>query len=173
MMRRESGMTLIELLVIVVIVCILILLGTVHLLRARARGNEASAVASLRVIAMGQVTYSVSCGYGGFATNLMMLARPAPKSDTPFVPADVANAPVTLKSGYLFAVQPAHNAWPYKVDCHGMQNTSAYYASARPVTYGVGGGTQSFAVSVNGVVWAQDAPTPPREPFGPPASPLR
>jgi type II secretory pathway pseudopilin PulG len=166
-------MTLIELLVMICIVCILMVLGTVHLLRARARGYEASAVASLRIIAQGQVAYSVACGMGGFAPNLAVLARPVPGSDTPFVPPDISGGVVTLKSGYLFAVRPALNAIAYKVDCNGTVNTTAYYASARPALYGVGGGTQSFAAMLNGEIWAVNAAVPPTEPFGPPAAPYR
>jgi len=166
-------MTIIELIVMVLIVMVLLVIGALQLMRARARGNEASAVASLRVIAQGQVTYSVACGHGGFAPNLLTLGRPAPGSDTPFVPPDLSSALVSLKSGYLLTTGPALNATRYKVDCNGAVNTSAYYASARPLTYGAGGGTQSYAVSMNGVVWAVNAPAPPTEPFGPPAFPLR
>jgi hypothetical protein len=173
MIRRQAGMTLIELLVILCIVCVLMVLGAVHLLRARARGYEASAVASLRVIAQGQLTYSVVCGLGGFAPNLPLLARSVPGSETPFVPPELTGAMVTVKSGYLLTVRPAANAVSYKVDCNGTRNTTAYYASARPLSYGVGGGTQSFAVSLNGVVWMVNAAVPPTEPFGPPAVPFR
>jgi type II secretory pathway pseudopilin PulG len=173
MMQRQSGMTLVELLVMICIVCVLFTLGMAHLFRVRARANEASAVASLRVIGQGQLTYSVACGSGGFAPNLQVLARPVPGSSTPFVPPDVSAQLVTLKSGYLLTVRPAFNAVTYKVDCHGMLNSSSYYASARPATYGVGGGTQSFALSMTGVVWAIDAPMPPSEPLGPPAVPFR
>jgi type II secretory pathway pseudopilin PulG len=173
MRRTERGMTIIELIVMVCIVTVLLVIGVLHLMRARARGNEASAIASLRVIAQGQIVYSVSCGNGGFATNLLTLGRPAPGSDQPFVPPDLGAALVSLKSGYLLTMRPARDGKPYKVDCHGAVNTSAFYASARPVTYGPGGGTQSYAVSLNGVVWAVDAPVPPSEPFGPPAYPYR
>lgn len=173
MTRGQAGMTLIELMVMVCIACVLMVLGVVHLVRARARANEASAVASLRVVAQGQVSYSVACGHGGFAPSLQVLGRPVPGSDAPFVPPDVSGNGVTLKSGYMLAVRPAAGAVPYKVDCNGTMNTSAYYASARPVNYGVGGGSQSFAVLLNGVVWAMNAPVPPTEPFGPPAVPFR
>jgi hypothetical protein len=173
MRTSEAGMTIVELLIIMCIACVLMVLGAVHLMRARARGNEASAVASLRVIAQGQVVYSVSCGNGGFATNLQTLGRPVPGSTEPFVPPDLGGALVSLKSGYLLTMRPARDAKPYKVDCHGGMNTNAYYASARPVTYGPGGGTQSYAVSLNGVVWGVDARVPPLEPFGPPAYPFR
>ena len=46
-MISERGLTVVELLVLIAIVSILLSLGSVHLLRARASGNEAAAVASL------------------------------------------------------------------------------------------------------------------------------
>jgi hypothetical protein len=173
MRSRQEGMTLVELLVMICIVCLLMVLGAVHLLRARGRGYEASAVASLRVIAQGQVTYSVACGMGGFAPNLQVLSRPMPGGDLAFIPEDLGGGMVTVKSGYLLLVRPAYNASPYKTDCNGTMNTSAHYASARPLMYGVAGGMESYAVSLNGAVWAADGPTPPADPFGPPSYPLR
>lgn len=173
MRTGERGMTLVELLVMICIVCVLMLIGVVQLLRARARGYETSAVASLRVIAQGQITYSVACGRGGFAPDLVVLGRSVPGSTTPFVPTELSGSLTTMKGQYVFLVRPATNGVPYKVDCNGTTNTTAYYASARPLTYGVSGGTQSFATSLNGVVWALNAASPPTEPFGPPAAPFQ
>ena len=51
----SRGLTTIELLILVAIVAVLLSLGTVHLLRARASGNEAAAVASLRAILAGRI----------------------------------------------------------------------------------------------------------------------
>jgi prepilin-type N-terminal cleavage/methylation domain-containing protein len=172
-MRGQRGMTLVELLVMITIACILIAIGSVQLVRARSRGNEASAVASLRVIAQGQLTYSVACGAGGFAKNLPILAQPMRGTSEPFVPPELSATMTTLKTGYYFTVREALGAVAYKVDCHGMQNTTGYYASARPVSYGISGGTQSYAVGLPGVIWALNAAAPPTEPFGPPAFPLR
>jgi type II secretory pathway pseudopilin PulG len=170
--NRESGMTLIELMVIVCIICVLATIGALHLMRARSRGFESSAVASLRLIAQGQVVYSVACGFGGFAPNLPVLARPSPGSNAPFIPIELTTT-ATAKSAYRFAVRPAHDGKPYQLDCNGTRNTTAYYASAQPVQYSLVTGSQSFAVSLNGVIWALNSPTPPAEPFGPPAQPFR
>jgi hypothetical protein len=166
-------MTLVELLVMICVVCILMAIGSVQLIRARSRGNEVSAVASLRVIAQGQIAYSVSCGRGGFARSLPILARPMPGSITPFVPTELSATTTTLKTGYYFTMREGLNGVPYRMDCHGIPNTSVYYAAARPVTYGISGGTQSYALTLNGIVWAANSGAPPVEPFGPPAFPLR
>jgi type II secretory pathway pseudopilin PulG len=172
MRRAESGMTLIELMVIVCIICVLTTIGALHLMRARSRGYESAAVASLRLIAQGQIVYSVSCGFGGFAPNLPLLARPARGGDAPFIPVELTAAP-TAKSAYRFAVRPAVDAKPYALDCNGTRNTTAYYASAEPVHYSLATGSQAFAISLSGIIWALNSPTAPREPFGPPAEPFR
>ena len=172
MKSSERGMTLVELLVIVCIVVVLMTIGAVQLVRARTRGYEASAVASLRLIVAGQVAYSVSCGNGGFAPTLPVLSRTAPRLTEPFVPAELSSAAVTKKSQYLFTVHPASNAVPYRVDCYGTVNTTAFVATARPEDYGISGGTLSFATLADGKIWSIAAAVPPAEPFGPPATPL-
>jgi prepilin-type N-terminal cleavage/methylation domain-containing protein len=170
--KADRGMTLVELLVMIVIVTVLLVIAVTQLIRARARGNETSAVASLRMIVAGEIAYSVSCGQGGFAPNLIVLARPAPGSQVSFVPPEFTTGSVVQKSGYSFTVSPAQQSVPYKIDCNGTRNTSAFYASARPVSYG-SGGFLSFAVISSGTIWSVEAATPPPEPFGPPASPIR
>jgi hypothetical protein len=156
----------------VVIVTILLVIGVTQLIRARARGNETSAVASLRVIASGEIAYSVSCGLGGFAPNLTVLARPAPGSEVSFIPPEFTTGSVVQKSGYSFTVTPAQQSVPYKIDCHGTRNTTAFYASARPVSYR-SGCYLSYAVTSSAIVWEFEGPLPPPEPFGPPATPVR
>jgi type IV pilus assembly protein PilA len=55
--NKTKGFSLIELLVVVAIVLILASIAIPNLLRARRSANEASAVASIRAIASGQLAY--------------------------------------------------------------------------------------------------------------------
>jgi type II secretory pathway pseudopilin PulG len=171
-MTSERGLTIIELLVLVAIVAVLLSLGTVYLLRARASGNEAAAVASLRAISAGQFSYSVSCGHGTYATTLVTLNRPAPGSNVPFLPPDLLGGATVLKSGYYLTVGPAATSTPGQRGCNGGDTATSYYASARPATY-PSGGSRAFAVTAGGQMWQVLAAAPPAEPFGPPSSPVQ
>ena len=51
-MQRQSGFTLIELVIVVVIIAILAALAIPNLLSMRMNANEASSIASLRAISM-------------------------------------------------------------------------------------------------------------------------
>jgi type II secretory pathway pseudopilin PulG len=171
-MTSARGLTIVELLILVAIVAVLLSLGAVYLLRARASGNEAAAVASLRAIAAGQFSYSVSCGRGAFAASLLTLNRPAPGSNVPFLPPDLLGGSTVLKSGYYLTVGPAATSSPGQPGCNGGDTTTSYYASARPASY-PSGGTRAFAITAGGQVWQALAALPPPEPFGPPASPVQ
>ena len=83
-MRNQKGFSLIELLLVVAVILIISAIAVPNFLRSRLRANEASAVASLRVINTAAVTYSISYPDLGFPTQLSILggANPCSASST-------------------------------------------------------------------------------------------
>jgi type IV pilus assembly protein PilA len=57
-MKRDSGFTLIELMIVVEIICVVAAIAIPNYVRARIQANEASAIGSLRTLLDAQVTYN-------------------------------------------------------------------------------------------------------------------
>jgi len=120
------------------------------------RGNEASAIGSLRAINSGQASFSSSCAAGGYAVDLADLVKAPTGSSQGFISPDLNHNDV-VKSGYIVSVARDAASGVTEVSsaaCVELTSrlVSSYFASAVPVTPGETG-TLFFATDTRGTIY--------------------
>ena len=160
----EQGFSLIELIVALAITVVLVVIAVPGLLRARMAGNEASAIASLKLTSSSQVTYAASCGKGGFAGRYTVLGTPPSAGASEFISRDLGQSDTPQKSGYAFTITADSASTAGPVDCTGTTTVTRWYASAVPLSFGVTG-NRTFAVNTNNSIWQSTTAAAPTSPF--------
>jgi Tfp pilus assembly protein PilE len=105
----------------------------------QAKGNDTSALASMRSIAAAQWQFATTCGNMKYASSLPALAQPVPSTGQGFLSPDLTgSADPFEKSGYLFqmAAKPLESGVPA---CNGTVPADGYAATADPLRPGATG----------------------------------
>ena len=151
MRNRQTGFSLIELLIVVAIILIIAAISVPNLLRSRMAANEASAVGSVRTINTAVAEYSLT--YGGYPASLAQLggAGTAVGCNAAGLIDSVLSAGV--KSGYSVALIPGTQPTPPSSVPSGCTAGFAdgYVVTATPVAVG-SSGERAFCSDASGVI---------------------
>ncbi len=150
---RQSGFTLMELLIVMSVILILMAVAIPNYMNMRSQANETAAMEELRTLNSAEIQYETDYPANGFACNLAQLGGD-PKSGAPsaqaaqLIPQDLAGG---YKSGYLFAITNCT-----KVNVNNQDVYTSFEVTAVPQSVGKTG-HRGFCMDQTGEVKADPA----------------
>jgi len=140
--QRESGFSLIELLIVVAIIGIIAAIAIPNLIKSQQAAHETAALTEVQTIGKQQVLYSITKGHGKFS-DLATLGSMG------YVDSNMATG---NKGGYVFTTTP--------INAEGMP--AMFDTSAHPSAVGnFGTGNRSYYSNETMVVFESEGITPP------------
>jgi prepilin-type N-terminal cleavage/methylation domain-containing protein len=122
--HKQSGFTLIEVLLVCGIIGVISAMALPRLLMAKQAADSSSAIGSLRTMDSSELGFSASCGGGYYSPDLTTLAVVPPGTNSPFISPDLSYANSPVKSGYTFQLTGTPDA-AAPATCNGLAAGSA------------------------------------------------
>ncbi len=146
--RHESGFTLVELLIVMSVILILLTLAIPAMQSVIRRGNETSAIASLRMLDEMEGQYNSTYPDHGFACSLNALggkvgSGPPTAEAAQLIPDDLASG---HKAGYTFTISNCA-----KTTINNVDQYNSYQITAVPNSVGHSG-NRGFCTDENGEI---------------------
>lgn len=153
--QGQAGFTLIDLLFVIALIGLISTLAIPGIMRVKSSAQAGSALATIRVMNSAQLSFAISCGLGFYAPDLPTLGIKPFGAPDAFLPPDLSNGPVVMRTGYNFSLALTPVAGT-PATCNGLAPgaTGAAYALVADPLAGEG---RFFGTNADGVIYEHTA----------------